>query len=61
MHLQLNGRKLEVEIPGLAEKRPSIIKGDLIDIRIHNDHQAYRGVICNVHDRTIEINNIDSE
>lgn len=48
-------------MPGLAEKRPSIIVGDLIDIKIHNDYRAYRGVIRYVHDKSIEIHDVNDE
>lgn len=50
---------LELEVPGLAEKRPSIIPGDLIDIKIPNTECAFRGVIRYVHDKSVEIHNID--
>ncbi|CAH0559688.1 unnamed protein product [Brassicogethes aeneus] len=46
---------LELEVPGLAEKRPSLIAGDMIDIRLHGDHTCYRGVIKKINDKTIEI------
>ncbi|KAJ8984692.1 hypothetical protein NQ317_004951 [Molorchus minor] len=55
------GNWLKLEVPGLAEKRPSLIVGDMIDLRVHNDHRAYRGLIKKVNDKTIEIAHIDEE
>lgn len=52
---------LELAVPGLAEKRPSVIVGDMIDIRVHEDHRAYRGVIKRVNDKTVEIGDVDEE
>nr|XP_023021067.1 RNA helicase Mov10l1-like [Leptinotarsa decemlineata] len=59
--LNLRGRNLELFVPGLAEKRPSIIVGDMLDIRIHEDHTAYRGNIKRVNDRSVDIGDIDEE
>lgn len=51
----------ELEVPGLAEKRPSIVKGDMVDLRIHEDRVGYRGTIMRVNDSTVEIGSIDAE
>lgn len=59
--MNLNSDELELEVPGLAEKRPSVIVGDMIDIRVHEDHRAYRGVIKRVNDKTVEIGFVDAE
>lgn len=48
-------------MPGLAEKRPSIVKGDMVDLRIHEDRVGYRGTIMRVNDSTVEIGSIDAE
>nr|XP_022908608.1 putative helicase mov-10-B.1 [Onthophagus taurus] len=50
---------LELVVDGLAEKRPSLMVGDVIIIRLHRDHTAYEGVIKSVNDRTIWIHNVD--
>ncbi|KAG5889286.1 hypothetical protein JTB14_007047 [Gonioctena quinquepunctata] len=52
---------LELVVPGLAEKRPSVIVGDLIDLRVHEDHTAYRGFIKSVNDKTVDISDVDEE
>lgn len=59
--MKINGELLELEVPGLAEKRPSVITGDMIDIRVHEDYRAYRGVIKRVNDKTVEIAYVDEE
>lgn len=46
---------MKLEVPGLAEKRPSVIKGDLIEIKVHGDHTSYQGIIQQVGDRTVLI------
>lgn len=54
--------QLELDVPGLAEKRPSVIVGDMIDIRVHGDlTRGYRGVIKNVNDKTVHIAFVDAE
>lgn len=50
---------LELEVPGLAEKRPSLISGDIVNIRVHEDHTAYKGVIRRVNDKTIWIEGVN--
>ncbi|KAF5270326.1 hypothetical protein FQR65_LT05514 [Abscondita terminalis] len=52
---------LELDVPGLAEKRPSLVKGDVVNIRIHNDHQAYKGVIRAVNNLNIWIEGVQSD
>lgn len=56
MNLINDASMLELEVPGLAEKRPSVINNDMIDIRIHdNKEKCYRGIIKKVNDKTVEI------
>ncbi|KAK4883503.1 hypothetical protein RN001_006822 [Aquatica leii] len=52
---------LELDVPGLAEKRPSLVNGDIVNIRLHNDHTAYKGVIRTVNNLNIWIAGVDSE
>lgn len=59
--MKVQGDQLELVVPGLAEKRPSVIVGDMIDIRVHEDHRAYRGVIKHVGDKTVSIRYVDGE
>lgn len=49
------GDILVLAVPGLAEKRPSVVKGDRIEIKVHNDHTSYQGVIQKVGDKTVDI------
>lgn len=56
-----NNDVLVLEVPGLAEKRPSLLLGDLIDIRLHNDVTAYRGIIKHINDSTIEVHHVNKE
>ncbi|KRT80959.1 hypothetical protein AMK59_5131, partial [Oryctes borbonicus] len=46
---------LELEVPGLAEKRPSLVPGDLVRIRFHEDHTVYRAIVKKIGDKTIDI------
>ncbi|KAK9884828.1 hypothetical protein WA026_009054 [Henosepilachna vigintioctopunctata] len=50
-----------VEVPGLAERRPSLITGDLVRIRVHNDHIAYEGYIHKLQDRHVIVRSLDYE
>ncbi|XP_018580188.1 putative helicase mov-10-B.1 [Anoplophora glabripennis] len=59
--MAVNGELLELEVPGLAEKRPSVIAGDMIEVRVHEDHRAYRGVIKRVNDKTVDIGYVNNE
>ncbi|EEZ97839.2 putative RNA helicase armi-like Protein [Tribolium castaneum] len=52
---------LILTVPGLAEKRPSVIVGDFIKIRITNDHTAYKGFVGAVNEKTVEISHVDNE
>lgn len=49
---------LELEVPGLAEKRPSLLAGDFVQIRLHDEKTVYRAVVKKVNDTTIDISNI---
>lgn len=58
----MNDTNVILEVPGLAEKRPSVIKNDMIDIKVYNtDSKCYRGIIKNVNDKTVEIAYLNSE
>ncbi|GJQ74697.1 hypothetical protein Trydic_g21548 [Trypoxylus dichotomus] len=46
---------LELEVPGLAEKRPSLVPGDLVKIRFHEDHTVYQAIVMRINDKTIDI------
>lgn len=53
---------LELEVPGLAEKRPSVINNDMIDIKLHNENaECYRGIVKKVTDKTVEIGYLHNE
>ncbi|KAI4457865.1 dna2/nam7 helicase family [Holotrichia oblita] len=49
---------LELEVPGLAEKRPSLLPGDFVRIRLHEDNTVYRAVVKKVNDTTIDISKV---
>lgn len=59
--MELHYNYVELEVPGLAEKRPSLIQGDMIDLRIHEDHTCYRGIITRINDKTIEITDLNDQ
>ncbi|KAF5282831.1 hypothetical protein FQA39_LY17481 [Lamprigera yunnana] len=62
VHMKIVQKKfLELEVPGLAEKRPSLIRGDIINIRLHNDHTVYKGNIFRVNDLNIWISGVRNE
>ncbi|KAI4457872.1 dna2/nam7 helicase family [Holotrichia oblita] len=50
--------KDELEVPGLAEKRPSLLPGDFVRIRLHEDNTVYRAVVKKVNDTTIDISKV---
>lgn len=58
---------LELEVPGLAEKRPSLIKGDKVLIKVHceDDTQsekiAYEGVVTKIKDTSVKIEHVNME
>ncbi|KAH1005116.1 hypothetical protein HUJ04_006159 [Dendroctonus ponderosae] len=54
----ITSKVLELKVPGLAEKRPSVLKGDCIQLKVQGDHQAYEGIIRNVTDSTVEIDGV---
>ncbi|XP_066149742.1 putative helicase mov-10-B.1 isoform X1 [Euwallacea fornicatus] len=54
------GNILELTVPGLAEKRPSVLKGDMIEMKIHGDHTSYEGKIREVTDCCVVIEGINS-
>ncbi|RZC39005.1 helicase mov-10-B.1 [Asbolus verrucosus] len=57
----INDKVLVLEVPGLAEKRPSVIVGDFIRIRITGDHTAYKGFVNKVNEKTVEILHVEEE
>nr|CAH7742468.1 unnamed protein product [Callosobruchus chinensis] len=60
--LQQAGKLFVLEVPGLAEKRPSVIKNDYIDIKtVGDEHRGYRGEIVQVLDKEVLIGNMDEE
>lgn len=52
---------LELKVPGLAEKRPSVLRGDYIELRLHADHTSYQGIIQEVTDKCVVIEGLDNE
>ncbi|KAJ8929387.1 hypothetical protein NQ314_017937, partial [Rhamnusium bicolor] len=59
--MKILGDLLQLEVPGLAEKRPSVVMGDMIEIRVHEDYRAYTGVIKSVNDKTVDIGYVHEE
>lgn len=55
------GDMLELEVPGLAEKRPSLVPGDIVNIRFHEDHTVYKGIVAKITDKSIWINKMHIE
>lgn len=58
---EILGKELKLRVPGLAEKRPSLVPGDLISIRVHDDTIVYQGFIRIVEDQHILIKDVDTE
>lgn len=52
---------LELKVPGLAEKRPSVLRGDYIELRVHADHTSFQGIIRDVTDKYVLIEGLDDE
>lgn len=52
---------LVLAVPGLAEKRPSLIPGDTIHIRVTEDHTAYAGIVSKINNSTVEIDYVFNE
>lgn len=51
---------LELTVPGLAEKRPSVIVGDEITFKKHDTFEvAYGGIIKKVTEETVWIGGVD--
>jgi hypothetical protein len=53
-------------VPGLAERRPSVLKGDLIYIRVSlgkdkSERIEYEGVVAEVRDTCVWIGGFDKE
>ncbi|KAK5650663.1 hypothetical protein RI129_001692 [Pyrocoelia pectoralis] len=57
----IHGNLLELEVPGLAEKRPSLIKGDVVKMRLHGEETGYKGIIKTVNNLTIWIQGVNRE
>ena len=51
--LQKNGRYYLLEVPGLAEKRPSVLRGDLIDLTL--DDTLYLGRVIQTQQLTVQL------
>ncbi|GLV31202.1 armitage [Carabus blaptoides fortunei] len=56
-----HGNIIELTVPGLAEKRPSIIKGDEVKMREHMASVVYCGIVKEVHEEDIWIHEISPE
>lgn len=56
---------LQLQVPSLEEKRPSLIKGDKIHIKVHeddtSDNVAFEGVITKIRNSSIEISHVNME
>mmetsp|Transcript_14375 Transcript_14375/g.34797 ORF Transcript_14375/g.34797 Transcript_14375/m.34797 type:complete len:889 (-) Transcript_14375:41-2707(-) len=51
-----SGRHLELEVPGLAEGRPSVIRGDMVNVTVDGGKNVrYRGRVEGVMQKTIKI------
>lgn len=62
----VNDKYLELEVPGLAERRPSVLKGDLIYVRVSLEKEQwertqYEGVVAEVRDSCIWIGGFSEE
>ncbi|XP_076260441.1 putative helicase mov-10-B.1 isoform X1 [Rhynchophorus ferrugineus] len=55
----LESDMLQLLVPGLAEKRPSIIVGDKVEIKVHGDHTSYIGRVERIEDQYIYINHLN--
>ncbi|PNF41191.1 hypothetical protein B7P43_G01458 [Cryptotermes secundus] len=58
--------RLQLQVPGLAEQRPSLLKGDIIYVRVSLgkgkwEHIEYEGVVADVRESCIWIGGFDSE
>lgn len=48
-------------MPGLDQKRPSLIKSDRIHIRKHGELEAYEGVIAKIKECIVEIEGVSEK
>lgn len=55
------GNLLELEVPGLSEKRPSLIVGDLVNLRLHGELIAYKGVVASINGEILAIEAVSEE
>ncbi|XP_076259187.1 putative helicase mov-10-B.1 [Rhynchophorus ferrugineus] len=46
---------LQLVVPGLAEKRPSIIRGDKVEVKVHGQRISYAGNVEKIDDQSILI------
>lgn len=58
--------RMQLQVPGLAERRPSVLKGDLIYLRVSLgkgewERIQYEGIVAEVGDSFIRIGGFDSE
>jgi helicase MOV-10 len=52
--MTLQGKNLKLSVPGLSEKRPSVLKGDKIIVKMTNgDDQEYEGFVHEVQNTDI--------
>ncbi|CAG9565265.1 unnamed protein product [Danaus chrysippus] len=60
VYLKLNGELLEMEVPGLAEKRPSLLRGDYVYLRSQNNPESvFETTIKDIEDCSIQLANVD--
>ena len=47
---------LEIRVNGLAENRPSVMKGDLVDVILPNTpKRVYKGEVCHIADENVHL------
>ena len=53
--MALQGKNLRLSVPGLGEKRPSVLKGDQIIVKMTNgdDDREFAGFVHEIHNTDI--------